>query len=99
MIIKFEFTGRGYLSSDTIVVTNSGGEYVSNNVGGNWLYLDNFRIGNADDNWDRVQQLETIESEDYRVFDLFGREYFDKSTLKTGVYIQNKRLFFINNTL
>ena len=99
VIIKFEFTGRGYLSSDTIVVTNSGGEYVSNNVGGNWLYLDNFRIGNADDNWDRVQQLETIESEDYRVFDLFGREYFDKSTLKTGVYIQNKRLFFINNTL
>ena len=37
VIVRFEFTGKGYLSTDTIIPTNGGGEYISNNVGGNWL--------------------------------------------------------------
>ena len=36
---------------------------------------------------------------DGRIFDLFGREYYNRLTLKTGVYIQNKRLFFIEKSL
>jgi PKD repeat protein len=39
VIIRFEFSGKGYLSADTVVFTNTGGEYISNNVGGNWLYI------------------------------------------------------------
>ena len=97
LIIKFEFTGRGYLSADTVIFTNTGGEYISNNVGGNWLYVDNFRVGNLEDNWERVDQTYNID--DNRIFDLFGREYYNKVNLKTGIYIQNKKLFFIKNSL
>ena len=97
LIIKFEFSGRGYLSADTVIFTNTGGEYISNNVGGNWLYIDNFRIGNLEDNWTRENESNMID--DNRIFDLFGREYYHKFNLKTGIYIQNKKLFFIKNSL
>ena len=50
VIVRFEFTGVGYLSNDTIIDINGGGEYTSNNIGGNWLYIDNFRIGNVNCN-------------------------------------------------
>ncbi|MBL31807.1 MAG: hypothetical protein CMP62_03680 [Flavobacteriales bacterium] len=93
LIIRFEFTGRGYLSADTVVFTNNGGEYISNNVGGNWLYIDNFRIGNQSNIEGRIYT--DLQFEDNRIFDLFGREYNHRSSLKTGVYIQNQKLFFI----
>ena len=95
VILRFEFSGKGYLSADTVIMTNNGGEYISDNVGGNWLYIDNFKIGtlNTLDTMSRVNML-TIMNDD-RIFDLFGREYFNRSSLKQGVYIQNKKLFFI----
>ena len=99
VIIRFEFTGRGYLSADTVIFTNSGGEYISNNVGGNWLYIDNFRVGNLDDISGRNNSQLDNDVNDGRIFDLFGREYYNRLTLKTGVYIQNKRLFFIEKSL
>ena len=34
LILKFEFTGKGYLSNDTLIPTNLGGDYISNNIGG-----------------------------------------------------------------
>ena len=34
---------------------------------------------------------------DNRIFDLFGRIYHSRVGLKTGVYIQNQKLFFIQN--
>ena len=94
VIIKFEFTGRGYLSADTVIFTNTGGEYISNNVGGNWLYIDNVRVGNLDTTFDRTHTIES-DTKDDRIFDLFGREYYNRSKLTTGIYIQNKQLFFI----
>ncbi len=95
VIIKFEFSGKGYLSADTVILTNTGGEYISNNVGGNWLYIDDFKIGNLS-TLDTISRFNTtVISEDNRIFDLFGRQYYNRRSLKTGVYIQNKKLFFI----
>ncbi len=93
VIIRFEFTGRGYLSADTVVFTNNGGQYIGNNVGGNWLYIDNFRIGNLIDTLGRINHTNLVD--DNRIFDLYGREYINRLLLKKGVYIQNKQLFFI----
>ena len=95
VIVRFEFTGRGYLSTDTIISTNGGGEYTSNNVGGNWLYIDNFRIGNSEETLNSIQNNRV--EYDNRIFDLFGREYYNRLGLKTGVYIENKKLIFIKN--
>ena len=43
--------------------------------------------------------ISEVQLEEYiykdRMFDLFGREYFSRVSLKKGVYIQNKQLFFI----
>ena len=99
VIIRFEFSGRGYLSADTVIFTNNGGEYISNNVGGNWLYLDNFRIGNLNDLDERfiIPEKETVHQGG--VFDLFGRKHENELLLKTGVYIKNDKLFFIKNNL
>ena len=44
LILKFEFTGKGYLSNDTLIPTNLGGDYISNNIGGDWLYIDNVEL-------------------------------------------------------
>jgi len=93
VIVRLEFTGRGNLAADTVVFTNTGGEYIGDNVGGNWLYIDNFRVGNLSDSLSRFSQGSFIN--DSRIFDLFGREYYHQSSLKTGVYIQNNKLFFI----
>tara|TARA_B100001250_G_scaffold414625_1_gene454843 strand:+ start:6225 stop:8612 length:2388 start_codon:yes stop_codon:yes gene_type:complete len=95
VILRFEFSGKGHLSADTVIMTNNGGEYISDNVGGNWLYIDNFKIGtlNTLDTMSRVN-TPTIMNDD-RIFDLFGREYFNRLSLKQGVYVQNKKLFFI----
>ncbi|MAZ55469.1 MAG: hypothetical protein CMP54_00505 [Flavobacteriales bacterium] len=95
VILRFEFSGKGNLAADTVIMTNNGGEYISDNVGGNWLYIDNFRIGtlNTLDTMSRVNPP-SITNDD-RIFDLFGREYFTKLSLKQGVYIQNRKLFFI----
>jgi len=95
VIIKFEFTGRGYLLSDTIIMTNVGAEYISNNVGGNWLYIDNFRVGNQNDIQQRLEDNNYPILLDNRIFDLFGREHTQKSTLNTGIYYKNGRLIFI----
>ena len=62
-------------------------------MGGNWLYIDNFRVGNLSDSLSRFNQDNYIN--DSRIFDLFGREYHHQSSLKKGVYIQNNKLFFI----
>ncbi len=94
VLIKLEFKGKGYLSADTVIFTNTGGEYISNNVGGNWLYIDNLRLGNLQDT---VTQNAISINSDTRIFDLFGREYNNKKSLPTGMYIQNKKLFFIKN--
>jgi PKD repeat protein len=94
VIIRFEFSGQGYLSADTVVFTNTGGEYISNNVGGNWLYIDNVKVGNLE------QTLQSNENEpivDNRIFDLYGREYNIDSYLGKGVYIQNRKLIFIKD--
>ena len=40
--------------SDTLITTNVGGEYISNNLGGNWLYIDNVRIGSMQDIENRI---------------------------------------------
>jgi len=95
VLVRFEFTGRGYLSTDTLIMTNTGGEYVSNNIGGNWLYIDNLRVGNFEEILEESKQESMLE--DTRVFDLFGRQYYNKTNLKTGFYIQNKKLVFIKN--
>ena len=93
LIVKFEFSGKGYLSSDTVIFTNNGGEYISNNVGGNWLYIDDVWIGNLEEQ--RVHSpLESISSNN-KIYDLYGREYFDIHKLQRGVYIQNNNLVFI----
>lgn len=94
VIIKFEFKGKGYLAADTVIFTNNGGEYISNNVGGNWLYIDNVRVGNLQQT---LQASENINNIDNRIFDLYGREHFSNTYLKSGVYIQNKRLIFIKD--
>ena len=99
VIIRFEFTGRGYLSADTVIFTNNGGEYISNNVGGNWLYIDNFRIGNFDDLESRVQINEIDSCSANGLYDLFGRKYNNDINLKTGIYIKNGKLLFIKNDL
>ena len=94
VIIRFEFSGKGYLSADTVVFTNTGGEYISNNVGGNWLYIDNVKVGNLE------QTLQSNENEpiiDNRIFDLYGREYNIGSYLGKGAYIQNRKLIFIKD--
>ena len=78
VIIKFEFTGRGYLSADSVIFTNTGGEYFSYNVGGNRLYIDNVRVGNLDTAFDRTHTIES-DIKDDRIFDLFGREYYNRS--------------------
>jgi PKD repeat protein len=94
VIIRFEFSGKGYLSADTVVFTNTGGEYISNNVGGNWLYIDNVKVGNLEQT---LQSNENAPIIDNRIFDLYGREYNRDSYLGAGVYIQNRKLIFIKD--
>ena len=76
-------------------MTNVGAEYISNNVGGNWLYIDNFRVGNQNDIQQRLEDNNYPILLDNRIFDLFGREHTQKSTLNTGIYYKNGRLIFI----
>ena len=95
VIIKFEFSGKGYLVEDTLIVTNNGGDYFSNNIGGNWLYIDNVRIGNEEDIWARSPDSEVLF--DNRIFDIYGREQMNQGYLTPGIYIRNNELLFINN--
>ena len=76
-------------------VSNLGEEITASTIGGNWLYIDNLRIGNLEDTWSRSPTSEEVL--DNRIFDLFGREKPNQVSLKTGVYIQNNKLIFINN--
>ena len=59
----------------------------------NWLYIDNFRIGNSEETLHSIHGLES--KYDNSIFDLFGRKYHSRLGLKTGGYIENKRLIFI----
>ena len=93
VLVRFEFTGKGHLSNDTLIATINGGEYISNNVGGNWLYIDNLRVGNAEEILNN--SIGPLFNIDNRVFDLYGREYPNLSTLPSGIYIKNGQLTFI----
>ncbi|RPG59166.1 MAG: hypothetical protein CBD51_003675 [Flavobacteriales bacterium TMED191] len=100
LMIKFEFQGKGYLQSDTLITTNVGGEYISNNLGGNWLYIDNVRIGSLQDIENRIDVTgESDELYNYRIFDLYGREYYEEHSLKNGIYFKNGQLVFIKGEL
>ncbi len=99
-MIKFEFQGKGYLQSDTLITTNVGGEYISNNLGGNWLYIDNVRIGSLQDIENRIDITgESDELYNNRIFDLYGREYYEERSLKNGIYFKNGQLVFIKGEL
>ena len=100
LMVKFEFQGKGYLQNDTLITTNVGGEYISNNLGGNWLYIDNVRLGSLQDIENRMYGTSTEKDfYDNRIFDLFGREYYDTQSLKSGIYFKNGQLVFIKGTL
>ena len=100
LMIKFEFQGKGYLQSDTLITTNVGGEYISNNLGGNWLYIDNVRIGSLQDIENRIDITgEGDELYNNRIFDLYGREYYEEHSLKNGIYFKNGQLVFIKGEL
>ena len=100
LLIYFEFQGKGYLQNDTLITTSVGGDYISNNLGGNWLYIDNLRIGFSEDIETRNHSAPINNSMyDNRIFDLFGREYHDTNSLKSGIYFKNGQLVFIKGTL
>ncbi len=63
VIVKFVFTGKGILQEEGAFNVDNG-TIITDNIGGNWLYIDNIRIGNG--NWDNMNNsLETID------FDVF----------------------------
>ena len=100
LMVKFEFQGKGYLQNDTLITTNVGGEYISNNLGGNWLYIDNVRLGSLQDIENRMYGTNSEKGfYDNRIFDLFGREYYDAQSLKSGIYFKNGQLVFIKGSL
>ncbi len=58
VIIKFEFTGKGILQEEEAFNVDNG-TIITDNIGGNWLYIDNLRIGNG--NWENINNsLEKI---------------------------------------
>jgi len=98
LILKFEFTGKGYLSTDTLIPTNLGGDYISNNIGGNWLYIDNVRVGNPIDIEDRIVSNENEKNTKSNIiFDLYGRKYALNEKLNPGVYFKDGVMIFIND--
>ncbi len=58
VIIKFSFTGKGILQEEEAFNIDNG-TIITDNVGGNWLYIDNIRIGNGD--WEPSSNIETID--------------------------------------
>ncbi|MDC0189518.1 hypothetical protein OAJ42_01400, partial [Flavobacteriales bacterium] len=63
------------------------------NIGGNWLYIDNLRVGNAEENLNH--STDSSLKNDNRIFDLFGREYYHRPNLSSGIYIKNGKLIFV----
>lgn len=47
VIIKFVFTGNGKLLEEQAFNVENG-TIITNNIGGNWLYIDNIRVGNGE---------------------------------------------------
>jgi len=59
VIIKFVFTGKGILQEEEAFNVDNG-TIITDNIGGNWLYIDNIRIGNG--NWGNLNNnLTTID--------------------------------------
>ena len=52
VIIKFQFSGNGKLNEEEAFIVDNG-TIITDNIGGNWLYLDNIRIGNGE--WETLE--------------------------------------------
>ena len=57
VIIKFVFTGKGILQEEEAFDVDNG-IIITDNIGGNWLYIDNIRIGNG--NWQETNNITSI---------------------------------------
>ena len=63
VIIKFQFSGNGKLNEEEAFIVDNG-TIITDNIGGNWLYLDNIRIGNGE--WETLEN--TLVEMDFDIF-------------------------------
>ena len=63
VIIKFQFSGPAKLNEEEAIVVDNG-TIITDNVGGNWLYIDNIRIGNGE--WETLEN--NIKEIDFDIF-------------------------------
>ena len=63
VIIKLQFSGSGKLSEEEAIQVDNG-TIITNNKGGNWLYIDNIRVGNGE--WETLD--ENLQEIDFNIF-------------------------------
>ena len=91
VIIKFQFSGPGKLTEEEAFIVDNG-TIITNNIGGNWLYIDNVRIGNGE--W------ETLENNTKEInFDVFPNPASQKSYLRFNLGISQELEINIYNLL
>ena len=77
VIIKFQFSGSGKLIEEEAFMVDNG-TIITNNIGGNWLYIDNVRIGNGE--W------QTLEYDTQEInFNIFPNPMSDNSYLRFNI--------------
>ena len=91
VIIKFQFTGSGRLNEEEAFIVDNG-TIITDNIGGNWLYLDNIRIGNGE--W------ETLENNIKEIdFDIFPNPASKNSYLRFNIINDQELYIKIYNIL
>ena len=108
VIIKFQFSGNGKLNEEEAFIVDNG-TIITDNIGGNWLYIDNIRIGNGE--WETLEN--TLVEMDFDIFpnpasksSYLGFNLINDQELKIRIYnllgeqvFYKEKLYYRNNTV